>query len=727
MSSRFLLVWAGRLLGGLALAGAGLLAPGPAQGQAAPAPADSLALRQRFARYQARTPVEKLYLRPDRPAYVSGETMWFKINAVEGTTQQPLAASTLAYVEVLNPAQEPVLQAKITLREARGQGSLVLPAALASGQYTVRAYTSWMKNFGPAFYFQTAVTVVNTRQPLGLPLRPPAAAYDPQFFPEGGYLVQGLTSSVGFKLTDAAGRGVGAEVDVLDAAGASVARCRTLWAGLGSFTLTPAQAGAAYRAVIRLTTGETLTQALPPVRAQGYALHLEDTDSQQLRLVVQAQDLPTAETVYLLGHAGARVLLVAETRIRSGQVEFSVPRSQLAGGVSHFTLFNSQHQPLCERLYFSPPAAPLVLAAKTDRAAYPPRAPVALQLAAAGPLPADLSVAVYQLDSLSASGGADITSYLWLTADLRGPVENPGRYFAATPDAARAADNLMLTQGWSRFQWADVLAAQPAPATLPHLPELHGHLVQGRVVDSRTGAPAPGVVAYLAAPGRRVQLATAVSQPDGRVQFELPGLVGPRQLVAQCERGDSLHRVELFSAFAPPPAPAPAAPLPPAFSAERLAASLLRRHVQADVALALRRAAGRLRGAPAGRQWGLLRPAARALFARQLHPLQGAGRSAARVRAGRAGAHPQGWLSLSGARLPGPRNDGKPAGAARRRAHLQPQPPDGLRPPESAAARRYHQPLLPGAGAAQWPGELPHLPRRFGRLPARCASPAFGV
>ena len=578
-SAHFLLSWgrwgASRLVALLVLAS--LLGPGRARGQA---PADSLAsFSQLLARYQARTPVEKLYVHLDRPAYVSGETMWLKLYAVEGTTQQPLAASTVAYVEVLGPTQAPVLQAKIALRQACGQGSLVLPAELPSGHYTVRAYTSWMKNFGPAFYFHCPVTVVNTRQPLGLPLAPPAATYDPQFFPEGGYLVQGLLSKVGFKLTDATGRGVAAEVTVLDGAGASVAHFSTLWAGLGSFTFTPALAGAAYRAVVKLAGRPPLTCALPPVRPQGYVLHLEEADRQRLRLVVQAQgSLAAAQTLFLLGHAGQRIVLAAETQMRCGQVEFMVPKRQLAAGISHFTLFNSQRQPLCERLYFSPPATLLALAAKVDKPAYAAREPVSLQVAA-GPLPANLSVAVYQLDSLSAAGGADISGYLWLAADLKGPIENAGRYLAATPEAAAAADNLMLTQGWSRFKWAEVLADQPA--ALASLPELNGHLVPGRVVDSRTGAPAAGVVAYLAAPSRHVQLATAISQADGRVQFELPDLYGPRQLVAQGARGDSLHRVEILSPFSPQYAPAPAA-LPPL--SERLAASLLRRHVQAEVA-----------------------------------------------------------------------------------------------------------------------------------------------
>jgi hypothetical protein len=194
---------------------------------------------------------------------------------------------------------------------------------------------------------------------------------------------------------------------------------------------------------------------------------------------------------------------------------------------------------------------------------------------ATGAEPANLSVAVYQLDSLAAGGGADITSYLWLSADLKGHVEHP-EYYLTHP---AAADDLMLTQGWSRFSWAEVLADQPA--ALPHPPELHGHLVRGRVLDRRTGAPAPGLPVYLAAPSRRIQLYHAISQVDGSLLFEAPDWVGPQQLVAQVEgQRDSLYRVELLSPFSRRYAPALAGPLT---LTERLAASLLRRHVQAEV------------------------------------------------------------------------------------------------------------------------------------------------
>ncbi|PJJ52987.1 hypothetical protein [Hymenobacter chitinivorans] len=581
LSSPFLLRFGPRLLGRLLPVALGLLGAAPAFGQA-----DSLAqLSRRLRHYSQQRPAEKLFAHLDRPSYVSGETMWFKLYTVDGQRQQPLAASTVAYVEVLNAEQRPVLQAKLGLRHATGQGSLVLPASLPSGTYTVRAYTSWMRNFGPELYFHCPVTIVNTRVPVGPPADKPAAGYDPQFFPEGGYLVQGLASKVGFKITDARGRGVAAEGSVLDAAGQPVATFKTLKFGLGSFAFTPAAAGSGYKAVIRLANQQTITCPLPAVREQGYVLRLEDADAGQLRVTVRTQGAALAgENLYLLAHTRQQVAVAAASALVQGQAVFGVEKSKLTAGITHFTLFNSRREPVCERLYFRPPSAGLGLTVRPDNSQYAARQKVTLQLAAgASAAPANLSVAVYQLDSLTALGGPDISSYLWLSSEVKGPIENPA-YYCTAPEAdaqaAAATDNLMLTQGWSRFRWAEVLSGPPAPA---YLPELNGHLVRGRVVHRLTGAPTAGVGIYLAAPSRAIQLYNSVSKADGSVQFETADWYGPRQLVLQpnATTADSLYRVDLLNPFSEQYAPA-ARPAGLVLT-EALAGSLRRRHVQAQV------------------------------------------------------------------------------------------------------------------------------------------------
>ena len=535
-----------------------LLAGGRARAQA---------VDQQLAAYDARTLVEKVYLHADRPAYLAGETMWYKLYVVDGAHHRPLPLSTVAYVEVLNADNQPVAQGRVALRGGHGHGAFVLPDTLGTGRYQVRAYTRWMQNFDPAYFFSAPVDILAAVRPAptAAPAAPAAEAYDAQFFPEGGQLVQGLTSKVGFKVTDWQGRGVAARGVVVDQTGQQVADFATLRCGMGSFELTPAPGPAAYMAVLTLGSGETLRRPLPAAQSAGYTLRLLDDTPTQLRLLVQvAPALPTS--VLLLQHTRQLPPVLSRQPLVNGAAEFVVDKAALAGGITHFTLFTADRQPICERLYFKAPAQ-LAVRAQAP-ATYGPRQLVELALRTATPAgqaaPANVSVAVHRLDSLTAAAPAPtIAPYLWLTSDLRGRVEQPAYYLSAAPDAAAAADNLLLTQGWQRFAWARVLA--PTSATPTYAPELHGPLVQGTVLTRGTDAPQGKVPIYLASPGKDGRLYNDVSRPDGTVLFEMKDFYGPRELVVQPNNEvDSAYYVTLQSPYSTtyPPSTALTAPSP---------------------------------------------------------------------------------------------------------------------------------------------------------------------
>jgi hypothetical protein len=188
---------------------------------------------------------------------------------------------------------------------------------------------------------------------------------------------------------------------------------------------------------------------------------------------------------------------------------------------------------------------------------------------------------VYQLDSLNAGQTpADISSVLSLTADLKGSVEDPGYYLRDSSQVGQeAADNLMLTHGWSRFRWSQVLAGRP-PA-LPYPPELNGPLVRGQVLTA-AGAPAAGITAYLAAPSRAVRFYTASSNPAGMVQFEPKEVYGPRTYTLQTDwRRDSTYQLTLLSPYSARFAATPV--LAPLTLEPGLTADLTHRHVQAQL------------------------------------------------------------------------------------------------------------------------------------------------
>ena len=564
-------------------AGVGLLlwlaAAGLAQGQAAP---DSLGgLTRKLAQYQQRVPHEKLFLHLDRPVYLSGETMWFKVYAVDGTYSQPLALSSVAYVEVLDAEQRPVLQGKVALKNATGPGSFLLPPALAAGRYTVRAYTSWMKNFGPDAYFHSSVTVLNTLAASGAGSKD-SATYDAQFFPEGGNLVQGLRSKIAFKITDKAGKGLAADGKLLNQSGAVVATFRTLRLGMGHFTFTPASNQDTYTAVVALGKNQVIRRKLPRAYEHGYVLRLDNASPEQLTVTVNATS-PQRETLFLLGHSRQKTAVALQAQLTNGQATFLVNKAQLLDGVSHFTLFNAAQQPVCERLYFQPPQHRLTLTARPDKAHYTTREKVSVQIAAAdqqAPLSANLSMAVYRLDSLNTTAAPAMDRYLGLTADLKGTVEQPDYYFtAAGPAAADAADNLMLTQGWSRFRWEDVLAGPAKP--FDFLPEPNGPVFRGQLTQAGTGKPKPGVMTYLSPPGRITRLSNSLSDANGRVQFELSNLLGFREIIVQTDpKQDSTGQLTVLDPFSQQYS---STPLPSFGLTARFQQDYAKRHLQAQV------------------------------------------------------------------------------------------------------------------------------------------------
>jgi uncharacterized protein YfaS (alpha-2-macroglobulin family) len=163
---------------------------------------------ERFKQYCSKVQPEKLYVHTDKNFYLAGELLWFKVYNVDGAVYQPVDLSKIAYIEIIDKENKPVMQAKIALTKGKGNGSFYLPVSINSGNYKLRAYTNWMKNFSAAYYFEKPVTIVNTLKTLTPTVADTTLRYTIAFFPEGGNLVKETTSKVAFQVTDPAGKGV---------------------------------------------------------------------------------------------------------------------------------------------------------------------------------------------------------------------------------------------------------------------------------------------------------------------------------------------------------------------------------------------------------------------------------------------------------------------------------------------------------------------------------------
>jgi hypothetical protein len=113
-------------------------------------------------------PLEKVVISTDKQWYYRGETIWFSVNVFNACTDSLSDISKIVYVELLDSEHKPVYQSKLRLDEAYAHGSFSISENIVSGDYSLIAYTNWMKNFGAAVYSRKSLNVVNPAKPAAM-------------------------------------------------------------------------------------------------------------------------------------------------------------------------------------------------------------------------------------------------------------------------------------------------------------------------------------------------------------------------------------------------------------------------------------------------------------------------------------------------------------------------------------------------------------------------------
>ncbi|MEO8820454.1 MAG: hypothetical protein ABI267_01175 [Ginsengibacter sp.] len=503
-----------------------------------------------FENYTQNHLQEKVYLHTDRSYYLCGEILWFKAYLEDAKNNKPLSLSKVVYVELLNKSHDPVLQTKIGIKDGNGNGSFSLPLSLETGNYELRAYTNWMKNDSVSHFFRKMITVVNTTQNLDTTMVHSHYKYSAEFFPEGGNLVTGLKSLVAFKINDNYGNGVVGSGVIIDQSNDTIAHFQTAHSGMGNFLFTP-ETGKNYHAVISITGDSSITENLPNAYSGGYIMHLDD-EGNSIKITVNSSN-QNSSGIYLIGTTRQQIDFSKSSKIENGNASFSINKSDLKDGIAQITLFNENRRPVCERLYFKRPSKKLLIDAKADKQNYNKRNAVNIGLStsdgSSNPLAGNLSVSVYRLDSLHQPENGNIFTYLWLSSDIKGYIENPDYYFENdNPETNKALDNLLLTQGWRTFDWNSLSSG--SAASFAYMPENQGPIITGKITDEATGQPAANVLVYLSIPGRRVQLYGCMSNEEGLVHFNMENFYGASQIVLQTNtKEDSIYHLQIFSPF----------------------------------------------------------------------------------------------------------------------------------------------------------------------------------
>jgi hypothetical protein len=478
---------------------------------------------------------------------------------MDAILNKPLNISKIAYLELIDNNSKAVWQEKIALNEATGSGSILIPSTIATGKYTLRAYTNWMKNFNADFFFEKKISILNPTLTQENNYTPPKENYSIQIFPEGGNLVVGQEAKLAFKIVNQLGKGVQAKGYLLNEKGDTISHCTTSSLGIGSmgigsFQFTP-QSNHSYSLSLTTDSDKMISQPLPKTFDKGYSLSLiNTTDSASDKIKVKIAGIELENTnLYLLVHSRGIVTHTMAGQIINGSCSLEIDKNKLNEGINIITLFNQAQEPVCERLYFNYPKNILEASLDLESTLLEKRKKVNLQIATKQInndfAAANLSMAVYKIDSIQTIDENNIQNYIWLSSDLTGHIENPASYFQNNnSNTLLAMDELMLVNGWRRFKWETVLAG--TNPSFKYLPELAGSIITGKMVQKGSTTPIKDITGFISMPSKNTLFKAGISDENGHIQFEFPHLYNEGQVILQADSSKyNTYKIEIDNPF----------------------------------------------------------------------------------------------------------------------------------------------------------------------------------
>lgn len=408
--------------------------------------------------FATRFPVEKIYIHYDKEYYVTGETIWLK--AYFYNNGKPSGISSNLFIQFIDANGRIITDKRYPIRGASAQGNIDIPDSLPQGNYYIRALTPEMLNYDEAFIYKKSIFIF--KPGVSVPKEPGAAPKEVsvQFFPEGGDLVSGLLSVVALKATDERGMPVEVSGIVKTDDGTTIASFKSFHDGIGKVQFKP-QAGKKYSADIDIN-GNTKRFFLPEVKATGMNLKVQNEKGGKVFQLSRTDGQKEQfEDLLLVAQMNNRV--VYENEINFGDypsVRGHLLTDSLPSGILHFTVFNKNGIPLAERLSFVDNheyIATLSLSLRKQGAEK--RAENNVELDFPEGIQRSCSISVTDASGAHLTSVDNIWSRFLLTSDLKGYIYNPAWYFERQNDSTvQALDNLMLTHGWSRFKWVDLLS-----------------------------------------------------------------------------------------------------------------------------------------------------------------------------------------------------------------------------------------------------------------------------
>jgi len=419
---------------------------------------------EKFENYQNSHHLEKVYINHDKPFYLLGDTIWCQVFFVDAKTHQFFDASPIVHVDLIDSDNSIV--GNYLLKIDQGLASFQIPTSYndKAGEYILRGYTQYQRNFEQDYLFQKNVIVVDDSIAINnADENTKPQEFNAQFFPEGGEIVSGLSNKIALKVQNQNGDNLSYTGVVVDENGNEIKTFISYNEGISFFEFTP-QLNKIYSVKIGYDNRERSFE-LPKALSEGYTINVDSRSQKHLLIKLASNKKQLLGGASIVGQIRGQVFM-NEPLKKTGQQKLKLPRDKMPSGILHFTVLDDKGRPVCERIAFNKnPKESIDVMVDLNKEIYSQREKIEFEIRTTHlekTVLSSYSVSVYNKDVIPVGDNdLNIVNYLLLQSDLKGRISNVNQYFLVDDHRTNfSLDLLMLTHGWSRFTWQDILKEQ---------------------------------------------------------------------------------------------------------------------------------------------------------------------------------------------------------------------------------------------------------------------------
>lgn len=411
---------------------------------------------------------EKIFVHTDKDSYVAGDTIWLKAYVFEATSHHLSQKSQVVYLLLQNKLNKIIKEAKVVVQNGHASSQFILPRNLVAGQYELTAYTNLMRNYSEKAFYTKNIKIVSIVSASG-GLLSPKNLTKPEvvFFPEGGQLVDGISSRVAIKFNNFSSLPKTFEGKIEDSTGKVVTTFYPDLQKIGTFILKPTS-GMKYFAVFT-HGGKTYKELLPAAQTLGYVLATDNVVFSDGVLINVFTNSNEPARFNIVARQRGEVILKLPFETTSSNFKFVLKNDLVPNaGVVEIAIEDLDGKAVCKRLVYFLTNAKNSLSVKNYKPNLLPKGKVNFDLMVLDdnqkPIPnLDLSISVVDVTPPAVfSPRVEIMqNSLVFDADFESEIQKLDSLFEFQPTVSKFyLDNLMMTQDWKKEAKASNFVAE---------------------------------------------------------------------------------------------------------------------------------------------------------------------------------------------------------------------------------------------------------------------------